>query len=194
MQRIVIKIGSHIISEKHTLSHERLKNLVEFLAQIMDKYEVIVVTSAATSTGNTKLSLDRTLLINKQVLAAVGQPYLIASYNEYLAKYGKLSGQILLTPKDFKFKKSKQNVKNVIEAMLDYKILPLINENDVTATEEYFFGDNDSLSSLVTYYCNADLLVILSDIDGFYDKNPHSFKNVKRFDKIEKVKKKMAQR
>lgn len=190
MQRIVIKIGSHIISEKHTLSHERLKNLVEFLAQIMDKYEVIVVTSAATSTGNTKLSLDRTLLINKQVLAAVGQPYLIASYNEYLAKYGKLSGQILLTPKDFKFKKSKQNVKNVIEAMLDYKILPIINENDVTATEEYFFGDNDSLSSLVTYYCNADLLVILSDIDGFYDKNPHSFKNAKRFDKIEKVKKK----
>ncbi len=189
MQRIVVKVGSHIISEKHALSYKRLENLVEFLAQLMQKYELIVVSSAATSTGNTKLSLDRTLLINKQVLAAVGQPYLIASYNEYLAKYGKLSGQILLTPKDFKFKTSKQNVKNVINAMLKYGILPIINENDVTATEEYFFGDNDSLSSLVTHYCDADLLVILSDIDGFYDKNPHLFKDAKRFEKVRKIKK-----
>lgn len=190
MQRIVIKVGSHIISERHALSRERLKNLVGFLAKLMNKYEVILVTSAATSTGNTKLSLDRTSLVNKQVLAAVGQPYLIASYNEYLAQYGRLGGQILLTPKDFEFKKSKQNVKNVINAMIDYKILPIINENDVTATEEYFFGDNDSLSSLVTYYCDANLLVILSDIDGFYDENPHLSKDAKRFERVDRIKKK----
>lgn len=187
MQRIVVKVGSHIISERHTLSHQRLENLVEFLAKLMDQYEVILVTSAATSTGNTKLNLNRASLINKQVLAAVGQPYLIANYNEYLAKYGKLGGQILLTPRDFKFKKSKQNVRNVINAMIDYKILPIINENDVTATEEYFFGDNDNLSSLVAYYCDADLLVILSDIDGFYDKNPHLFDDAKRLEKVGKV-------
>lgn len=189
MQRIVVKVGSHIISEKNTLSYQRLENLVEFLASLMSKYEVILVTSAATSTGNTKLKLDRSSIINKQVLAAVGQPYLIANYNEYLAKYDLLGGQILLTPKDFEFKKSKQNVKNVINAMINYKILPIVNENDVTATEEYFFGDNDSLSSLVAHYCDANLLVILSDIDGFYDKNPHLFKDAKRFDRVEKIKK-----
>lgn len=184
MQRIVIKVGSHVISEENVLSFERLGNLVEFLAKLMQKYEVILVTSAAISAGHTKLDIDRKNLINKQVLAAIGQPFLISVYNEFLAKFGKLGGQILLTGKDFDSRKATKHAKNAIDMMINLGVLPIINENDATAIEEIVFGDNDSLSAYATHYFGADLLVILSDIDGFYDKNPSEFSNAKRLERI----------
>ncbi|HDZ5109198.1 TPA: glutamate 5-kinase [Campylobacter jejuni] len=187
MKRIVIKVGSHVISEENTLSFERLINLVEFLIKLMEKYEVILVTSAAISAGHTKLDIDRKNLINKQVLAAIGQPFLISVYNELLAKFNKIGGQILLTGKDFYSSKATKHAKNAIDAMINLGILPIINENDVTAIEEIVFGDNDSLSACATYFFDADLLVILSDIDGFYDKNPREFKDAKRLQKVDFV-------
>ncbi|MBK1963844.1 gamma-glutamyl kinase [Campylobacter novaezeelandiae] len=187
MQRIVIKVGSHVISEEKKLSLERIKNLVEFLAKLMEKYEVILVTSAAISAGHTKLDIDRKNLVNKQVLAAIGQPYLISVYNEFLAHYNKIGGQILLTGKDFDSIKATKHAKNAIDAMINLGILPIINENDATAIEEIVFGDNDSLSAYATHFFDANLLVILSDIDGFYDKNPSEFKDAKRLNKVDKI-------
>ncbi|EMV3225936.1 glutamate 5-kinase, partial [Campylobacter jejuni] len=135
----------------------------------------ILVTSAAISAGHTKLDIDRKNLINKQVLAAIGQPFLISVYNELLAKFNKLGGQILLTGKDFDSRKATKHAKNAIDMMINLGILPIINENDATAIEEIVFGDNDSLSAYATHFFDADLLAILSDIDGFYDKNPSEF-------------------
>lgn len=179
MKRIVVKVGSHVISEENTLSFERLKNLVAFLVKLMEKYEVILVTSAAISAGHTKLDINRKNLINKQVLAAIGQPFLISVYNELLAKFNKLGGQILLTGKDFDSRKATKHAKNAIDMMINLGILPIINENDATAIEEIVFGDNDSLSAYATHFFDADLLMILSDIDGFYDKNPSEFRDAK---------------
>ncbi|MBK1971346.1 glutamate 5-kinase [Campylobacter sp. TTU_617] len=187
MQRIIIKVGSHVISEDNALSLKRLGNLVEFLTTLMKKYEVILVTSAAISAGYTKLNIDRKNLINKQVLAAIGQPYLMSVYNEFLSKFNKIGGQILLTAKDFDSRKATKHAKNAIDTMINLGILPIINENDATAIEEIVFGDNDSLSAYATYYFGANLLVILSDIDGFYDKNPSEFKDAKRLDKVDKI-------
>ncbi|EIQ1764128.1 glutamate 5-kinase, partial [Campylobacter jejuni] len=185
--------GSHVISEENTLSFERLKNLVAFLAKLMEKYEVILVTSAAISAGHTKLDIDRKNLINKQVLAAIGQPFLISVYNELLAKFNKLGGQILLTGKDFDSRKATKHAKNAIDMMINLGILPIINENDTTAIEEIVFGDNDSLSAYATHFFDADLLVILSDIDGFYDKNPSEFSDAKRLEKITHIKEEWLQ-
>lgn len=189
MKRIIIKVGSHIISEAHSISLERVKNLVAFLSELMDKFEVILVSSAAISTGQTKLDIDRKSLVNKQVLAAIGQPVLIGIYNEFLAKYNKIAGQILLTAKNFDSRKATKLAKNTIEAMLAYKVLPIINENDSVDTGEIVFGDNDTLSAYATNFFDGDLLVILSDIDGFYDKNPAEFKDARRIEHVSEIEK-----
>jgi len=187
MQRIVIKVGSHIISEKDAISEERVGNLVNFLVLLMQKYEVILVSSAAISTGLTKLKISRNTLINKQVLAAIGQPFLMGIYNHFLAKHNKLAAQILLTARNFDSRRATNLAKNTIEAMLNLKILPIINENDTVDTGEIVFGDNDSLSAYATHFFDADLLVILSDIDGFYDKNPSEFKDAKLIKKVSQI-------
>ncbi|MCX2683343.1 glutamate 5-kinase [Campylobacter sp. MIT 21-1685] len=188
MQKIVVKVGSHIISENHTISEQRVKNLVDFLVLLMQKYKVILVSSAAISTGQTKINLNRDTLVNKQVLAAIGQPFLMGIYNHFLAKAGKLGAQILLTAKNFDSRKATKLAKNTIEAILQQGILPIINENDVVDTGEIIFGDNDSLSAYATHFFEADLLMILSDIDGFYDKNPSEFKNAKLIRKVHCIK------
>ncbi|KGI55059.1 glutamate 5-kinase [Campylobacter sp. MIT 97-5078] len=189
-KRIIIKVGSHTLSEKDALSLDRIKNLVYFLADLMQYFEVILVSSGATSAGYTKFHLDRKELVNKQVLAAIGQPFLMQTYNDFLAKFDKIAAQILLTASDFDSRKASKNAKNVVDTMLKCGILPIINENDTTATFEFFFGDNDSLSAYATHYFNADLLVILSDIDGLYDKNPHEFKDAKLVSRLGYIDKK----
>ncbi|KAA6226471.1 MULTISPECIES: glutamate 5-kinase [unclassified Campylobacter] len=187
MQRIVVKVGSHIISEKNSISEERVENLVKFLVSLMQKYEVILVSSAAISTGQTKINLDRKSLVNKQVLAAIGQPILIGIYNKFLAKFNKIGAQILLTAKNFDSRKATRLAKNTIDEMLKLGILPIINENDTVDTGEIVFGDNDSLSAYTTYFFDASMLIILSDIDGFYDKNPAEFKDAKLISKLDKI-------
>lgn len=188
MQRIIIKVGSHIISEDNYLSRERLENLVAFLCTLMQKYEVILVSSGAVSAGRTQIDFERKDTIQRQVLAAVGQPYLMSVYNELLHKFGKIGAQILLTAREFDSRKATQHTKNAVNLMLEKGILPIINENDTTAIAEVF-GDNDCLSAYATHYLNASLLVILSDVDGFYDKNPSEFKDAKRFECVSHIKK-----
>lgn len=172
MKRIVVKVGSHVLSENGRLAKKRIDNLISLLSDLMDQYEVILVSSGAVAAGYTRLKLDKSILANKQAIASVGQPHLMATYQKRLDKYGKLSSQILLIADDFDSRKRTQHAKNAIEILLKHKILPIINENDTTATEELVFGDNDQLSAHVAHYFDADLLVILSDIDGYYDKDP----------------------
>lgn len=178
-KRIVIKVGTHVITEGGKLCAPRFEKLVEFLSLIMEKYEVILVSSGAVATGFSKIQLDKKILSNKQALAAIGQPYLIQYYNEFLQKYKKFGAQILLVSDDFDSRKRTKAARDAINTLLKNGILPIINENDTTAVEELVFGDNDQLSAHVTHFFDAELLVILSDIDGYYDTDPKEDKNAK---------------
>ena len=171
--RIVIKVGSHVLNEDGKLAMTRISNLCDFLADLMQNHEVVLVSSGAVAAGHTKLQLDKSVLGNKQAIAAVGQPYLISVYQEIFEKRGIIVGQLLLGLDDFDSRRHTKNAQKVITTLLEHGVLPIINENDVTSIEELVFGDNDQLSAHAAHRFDADLLVILSDIDGYYDDDPH---------------------
>jgi len=179
VKRIVIKVGSHVLGEDDGLSFERIKNLCSFLSDLRKKYEVILVSSGAVSAGSLLLPLDKSKVENKQAMSAVGQPYLMSIYREYFKPFNIEVGQLLITADNFDSRKSTAHAKCAVETLLKNKVLPIINENDTTAIKELVFGDNDQLSAHATYYFDADMLVILSDIDAYYDKNPRDFKDAR---------------
>ncbi|MRI83626.1 MAG: glutamate 5-kinase [Nitratiruptor sp.] len=187
MKRIVVKVGSAVLTEGNSLALGRMANLVELLHELRQRYEVILVSSGAVAAGYTKCRLDRSRIGNKQALAAIGQPLLMRSYQKKLERYGIVVAQVLLSADDFDSRKRSAHAKRAIEVLLANGVLPIINENDVTATEELVFGDNDQLSAHATYYFEADLLVILSDIDGLYDKDPNQFPDAKLLKLVHEV-------
>jgi glutamate 5-kinase len=172
MKRIVIKVGSAVLTEQNRIARERMQNLVDLLAELKKQYEVLLVSSGAVAAGYTELKLDKKDLANKQALASIGQPILMHRYRKKFEKYGILPSQILVTAVNFNTQEQATRARNTIEALLDNGVLPIINENDATATEELVLGDNDQLSAYAAHHFNADLLVILSDIDAYYDKDP----------------------
>ena len=180
MKRIVIKVGSAVLSEHNRISKDRLYALVEFIAKLKDKYDVLLVSSGAVSAGYTELKLDKSILANKQALASIGQPLLMRKYKNRFEKYNILIAQVLVTSSNFTYSEQESRVKSTIETLLENGVLPIINENDATATKELELGDNDQLSAIVATHLNADLLVILSDIDAYYDGNPSKNKDAKR--------------
>lgn len=180
-KRIVIKVGSHVLTQNGEVAKERMDNLVKLIASLMKKkgMEVILVSSGAVSAGYTVLPLDRWIVGNKQVLASIGQPLLLKMYQEYFGVYNILCSQVLLSAGDLDSKKRTHLAEVAIDGLLDNGVVPIINENDVIATEELEFGDNDQLSAYVAYNFNAELLVILSDIDALYDRDPREFSEAK---------------
>ena len=190
--RIVIKVGTATLYQNEKLSN-RIDNLVEFLVELNKKNEVILVSSGAVGAGYTKLKLDKSNISNKQALASIGQPLLMKEYKIRFEKYNQIVSQVLLTASDFDSRKRTQNAKNMIEVLLKNKVIPIINENDAVSIEEIVFGDNDQLSAYTTYYFDADLLVILSDIDGLYDKNPKEFSDAKLLKIVSKIDPKLMQ-
>jgi glutamate 5-kinase len=174
MHRIVIKVGSHVLTEEGEIALDRMRALVDLIAELIaEGKEVILVSSGAVAAGYTQLRLDRSDVAEKQALAAIGQPYLLKLYQSKFAHHGILSAQLLLSADDFDSRRRTRHARNAVEKLLENRVVPIVNENDVVATEELVFGDNDRLSAHVAYYFQADLLVILSDIDGYYDKDPH---------------------
>ena len=190
--RIVIKVGTATLYQNEKLSN-RIDNLVEFLVELNKKNEVILVSSGAVGAGYTKLKLDKNEISNKQALASIGQPLLMKEYKIRFEKYNQIVSQVLLTASDFDSRKRTQNAKNMIEVLLKNRIIPIINENDAVSIEEIVFGDNDQLSAYTTYYFDADLLVILSDIEGLYDKNPKEFSDAKLLKVVSKIDPKLMQ-
>ncbi len=174
MRRVVIKVGSHVLTQDGKIAHKRLNNLVEFIASLhKDGRDIILVSSGAVAAGNTQIDIDRKSVAGKQALAAIGQPYLLKIYQTQFAHYGILSAQVLLSADDFDSRRRTKYAQSAIDKLLEHRVVPIVNENDVVATEELVFGDNDRLSAHVAYYFDADILVILSDIDALYDKDPH---------------------
>ncbi|MEY4505313.1 MAG: gamma-glutamyl kinase [Pseudomonadota bacterium] len=175
-RRVVLKIGSAVLTKAGKLSLERLENLVEFVVKLRDKYEVLIVTSGAVATGHTILpELTNKTTASKQALAAVGQAQLIHNYQNAFQKYGVAVAQILITADDFESIKRSENAKSAIATLLEYGVAPIINENDTVIVDEILRGDNDQLSAQVAHYFDAELLVILSDIEGYFDKDPNKY-------------------
>lgn len=175
MKRLVIKVGSAVLREEDVLAVERLNNLVDLIAKlkIEKKLEVILVSSGAVAAGNTTLNLDRKKILNRQALAAIGQPLLMKHYKKRFREHGLKCAQMLLVAEDFDSRKRSLNAKGVMEILLENNIVPILNENDVVANEELLFGDNDQLGAHAAHFFDADMLAILSDVDGLYDSNPH---------------------
>jgi glutamate 5-kinase len=174
-RRLVIKIGSQILSSENGLEETRLKSLAREVATLHDqKKEIVIVSSGAVAAGMTRLGRkERPKTIpEKQALAAVGQIKLMALYERAFAKFDKSVAQVLLTADDLASRQRYINAKHTFQMLLQSDILPIVNENDTVAVEEMKFGDNDHLSSLVATLLEADLLIILSDVQGVYDRDP----------------------
>ena len=179
MQRITLKVGSSVLTDNNAIAKERMLNLVSLINTLKKRYEVVLVSSGAVAAGYTALRLDRKEHISKKVLAAVGQPILMSGYKQLFDIFDIDIGQILTTEEDFDSITHIDIFKQIIRAQLENNILPIVNENDITTTSEQLFGDNDQLSAHVAHHTNSDLLVILSDIDGYYDKNPVEHEDAK---------------
>ena len=176
--RIVIKIGtSNITYSTGCLNLRHVQKLVEIISDIKNAgHEVILVSSGAIAMGVGKLNLAErpSDIAGKQACAAVGQCELMYTYDRLFGEYNHTVAQILLTAPDLANDGRREKFQNTIEKLLAYSALPIINENDTVATEEIEFGDNDTLGSKVATAANADILILLSDIDGLYTKDPRS--------------------
>ena len=172
MKRIVIKVGSAVLTQNDSIALDRMRSLVDFIAKLKKEYQVILVSSGAVAAGYTKLKLDRSELKNKQALAAIGQPILMKKYAKKFQKHNIIVAQVLVTAANLNKSDDIQRVKNTIDTLLENGVLPIVNENDATATEELVVGDNDQLSAYIANISKSSMLVILSDIDGYYNKDP----------------------
>jgi len=179
MKRVVVKVGSAVLTQDGEIALSRMQALVNFLAQLRQKYEVILVSSGAVAGGYTKLKLDRSILANKQALAAIGQPVLMGRYAKKFEKHDIVTAQVLVTAANLNKADDIQRVKNTVETLLENGVIPIVNENDATATDELEVGDNDQLSAYITKHTDSDMLVILSDIDAFYDSDPRKNSDAK---------------
>lgn len=187
MKRIVVKVGSAVLSEQNRIAKDRMQNLVDFIAELKKSYEVILVSSGAVAAGYTELKLDKKILANKQALASIGQPILMNKYRKMFEHHNILPSQVLVTAANFNTDEQSQKAKDTIETLIKHNVIPIINENDATATEELVLGDNDQLSAYAAYHFGADLLVILSDIDAYYDKDPRTYEDAMVRTRIESI-------
>jgi len=182
-RRIVIKVGTSSLTYDTGKINIRQ---IELLSQVISDLchsgcEVALVTSGAIAVGVSKLGFaERPKAIpEKQAAAAVGQSELMSLYGKFFAEYGKDVAQLLLTKNILDNEERKENAINAFNTLFEWGVVPIINENDVISTAEIKFGDNDTLSDVVAELINADLLIILSDIDGLYDKNPATHSDAK---------------
>jgi len=188
MKRVVIKVGSHILTQDGAIAKLRMFALVQFIAELKaNRYEVVLVSSGAVAAGFTQLPLERSSVANRQALAAIGQPLLLKMYQEKFAQFDLLCSQVLLSADVFESQNHTQHAKVAIDTLLENGVVPIINENDTVSIEELVFGDNDRLSAHVAHHFDAQLLVILSDIDAFYDKDPNRYDDAKRRDIVNSI-------
>lgn len=176
MKRLVIKIGSNILaSAERGLNTERLHTLTKDISEVVDLgYNVVIVSSGAVAAGLKKLGLKEKPkdIKLKQAAAAIGQSSLMWAYEQNFAGFRKKVAQVLLTKDDITNRRRYINAKNTLFTLLSYDVIPVINENDPVAVDEIKFGDNDMLAALVASLVEADMLIILSDVEGLYTKNP----------------------
>ncbi|MGI5370029.1 glutamate 5-kinase [Streptomyces iakyrus] len=176
-RRIVVKVGSSsLTTASGGLDADRVDALVDVLAKVRSggEREIVLVSSGAIAAGLAPLGLRRRPkdLARQQAAASVGQGLLVARYTASFARYGVRVGQVLLTSDDMSRRSHHRNASRTLDKLLAMGAFPIVNENDTVATDEIRFGDNDRLAALVAHLVHADLLVLLSDVDGVYDGDP----------------------
>lgn len=189
--RIVVKVGTSTITHSSgKINIKRMEQLVRVLSDLRNMgKEIILVSSGAIGVGMGKLSLEEkpTSVRQKQALAAIGQVGLVAIYDKFFKEYGYSTGQVLLTKFILEDELRYNSAKNAFQTMIDYNVIPIVNENDVISTYEIEFGDNDTLSAHIAALTEAELLVIFSDIDGFYNSDPRANPNAQIIPIVEKI-------
>ena len=188
-KRIVIKVGTSTLAHADTgkLNLYRIEHLIREIADLHNAgKEIIFVSSGAIAAGMNKLGvkLKPQTIPENQALAAVGQGVLMHIYEKFFAEYGQTIGQILLTKENAADAHARENSSNALRAILDMGAIPVINENDAVAVDEIKIGDNDNLSAIVAAMMDAEVLIILSDIDGLYDGNPKLDKSARLIDEV----------
>ena len=189
--RIVIKVGTSTLTHQNGhINLRRVEKLCRVISDLKNEgYEIILVSSGAIGMGVGKLSLNEkpTDIPTKQAAAAVGQCELMYIYDKQFAEYNHTIAQLLITRFDIENEVNHTNFKNTVSRLLEFGALPIINENDTVSTEEIVIGDNDTLGAVVATSISADLLVILSDIDGLYTADPHTDPNAELISVVDEI-------
>ena len=189
-KKLVLKIGTSTLTNGTKLiSRGKVEDIGRQILSLREDYDFILVSSGAIAAAKQRINIidPGKLVESKQAMAAIGQPLLMRIYSEIFSDFGIHTAQCLMTYRDFENETSRRNTLNTINELIKYEYVPIINENDTTAVEEIVLGDNDKLSALVAALVNADLLVIASDIDGVFDKNPHIHHDAKLISKINNI-------
>ncbi len=189
-KKLVLKIGtSTLTSGTKLISRGKIEDIGRQILALRDEYDIVIVSSGAIAAAKQYINIKDAgkPVESKQAMAAIGQPLLMRIYNEVFSDFGIPTAQCLMTYRDFENETSRQNTLNTITELLKYAYLPIINENDTTSVEEIVLGDNDKLSALVAALITADLLVLASDIDGVFDKNPHLHADARLIPEIKNI-------
>lgn len=188
VKSIVVKIGSSSLCDDcNRINKEKILKLISQIAKIKRKgYKVTVVSSGAIMAGMAKLNLDvkPSTVPQKQALAAIGQASLMQIYEDLFDLFDLKCAQVLINHDDFDERLRLLNLTNALNSMFEYDVIPIVNENDTLAVDEIKVGDNDTLAALLAPMVDADLLVLVSDIDGLYDDNPHTNPNAKLIENV----------
>src|SRR5512136_1539390 len=181
-KRVLIKIGSAVLTGENGLDLQIIEQLVDEMAQLTkDGYRIVIVTSGAIASGKHRMGITGKLksMPQKQAAAAIGQSRLMRVYSNSFGKYSIFVAQILLTMSDLTDRKRYLNVRNTLSTIIDWGVIPIINENDSVAVDEIKFGDNDHLAAMITNIMDAQLLINLTSTEGLYDHNPTGSKKAK---------------
>lgn len=189
--KLVVKVGTSTLAHAGgRLNIKRIELLCKTLSDLKNAgHEIILVSSGAIGMGVGKLNLKErpSDTAGKQAAAAVGQCELMYTYDKLFSEYSHTVAQILLTAEDLRNEKRHGNFENTMKKLLEMQVLPIINENDTVATEEIGIGDNDTLAALVAVSVGADLLILLSDIDGLYTADPHKDENAQLISEVHSI-------
>ena len=194
VKRIVIKVGSGVLTSAGGLNMAVIDDLVTEICALKEKgFEVLVVSSGAIASGLKKIGMAKRpqSVSQQQAMAAVGQSSLIMAYEDAFERHGHKVAQILLTRDDLTHRRRYLNARNTLFTLLSWNIVPIINENDTVVVDEIKFGDNDNLSAMVTNLTESQLLINLTDIDGLFDKDPRNHDDAKLIDVVEKADRKI---
>ena len=191
-KRVVVKIGSSSLNYEETgsLNFTKLEHLVRELCNLRNRgMDVCLVSSGAIAVGRQSLGMTERPreLSTKQACAAVGQARLMMIYQKLFAEYNQVAGQVLMTKNTMVNPVSRENAKNTFDELFRLGAIPIVNENDTVSTYEMQFGDNDTLSAIVASLIGADLLILLSDIDGLFTDDPHKNPDAKLIEVVEKM-------
>ncbi len=195
-RRIVVKLGSNVITAKNGLNLDVIDAISNQISVLMNKgIEVLLVSSGAMAAGMRKMAMERRPdeIPKRQAISAIGQSGVMNAYEKSFAAHDKKIAQILLTGDDLTNRKRYLNARNTLHTLMDWKIVPIINENDTIMVEEIKLGDNDNLAAMITLLMDADFLFILTDIDGLYNKDPRQFPDARLIPKVRQIKKEIEE-